>query len=103
MADHKQEHLHVATFDHIYITLINIQDLALRTADNEGATYVLAQDPDADRFSAAEKGYDFCSGIVVARSIATGRTENGLPLQVTSWEPCWLLKLLINTGRLECR
>ncbi|GLB35182.1 putative phosphoglucomutase/phosphomannomutase, alpha/beta/alpha domain III [Lyophyllum shimeji] len=31
-------------------------DLALKTADREGAPYVLAQDPDADRFSAAEKG-----------------------------------------------
>jgi len=30
-------------------------DLALRTAEKEDATYVLAQDPDADRFSAAEK------------------------------------------------
>ncbi|KIM87657.1 hypothetical protein PILCRDRAFT_773278 [Piloderma croceum F 1598] len=32
------------------------QDLAMRTADSEDATYVLAQDPDADRFSAAERG-----------------------------------------------
>ncbi|KAG6910909.1 hypothetical protein DXG01_006592 [Tephrocybe rancida] len=31
-------------------------DLALKTAEREGATYVLAQDPDSDRFSAAEKG-----------------------------------------------
>ncbi|KAF9459335.1 hypothetical protein BDZ94DRAFT_1268397 [Collybia nuda] len=30
-------------------------DLALRTADQEKASYVLAQDPDSDRFSAAEK------------------------------------------------
>ncbi|KAL5490151.1 hypothetical protein ACEPAI_4984 [Sanghuangporus weigelae] len=30
-------------------------DLALKTADNFGASYVLAQDPDADRFTAAEK------------------------------------------------
>lgn len=37
-------------------TLIQVQDLALKTADEAGATYVLAQDPDADRFSAAEKG-----------------------------------------------
>ncbi|KAI0269854.1 hypothetical protein BC834DRAFT_574038 [Gloeopeniophorella convolvens] len=33
-------------------------DLALSTANNAGATYVLAQDPDADRFSAAEKRKD---------------------------------------------
>ncbi|KAF8803603.1 hypothetical protein BYT27DRAFT_7195445 [Phlegmacium glaucopus] len=31
-------------------------DLALRTAEREGADYVLAQDPDADRFIAAERG-----------------------------------------------
>ncbi|KDQ60575.1 hypothetical protein JAAARDRAFT_124136 [Jaapia argillacea MUCL 33604] len=33
-------------------------DLALSTAAEVGATYVLAQDPDGDRFSAAEKGSD---------------------------------------------
>ncbi|EMD38678.1 hypothetical protein CERSUDRAFT_113859 [Gelatoporia subvermispora B] len=33
-------------------------DLALETAEREGANYVLAQDPDADRFSAAERGPD---------------------------------------------
>ncbi|KZP29895.1 hypothetical protein FIBSPDRAFT_726687 [Athelia psychrophila] len=31
-------------------------DLALKTAEEAGATYVLAQDPDADRFSAAQRG-----------------------------------------------
>ncbi|KAJ7349354.1 hypothetical protein DFH08DRAFT_865203 [Mycena albidolilacea] len=31
-------------------------DLALRTADVQGAGYVLSQDPDSDRFCAAEKG-----------------------------------------------
>jgi phosphomannomutase len=33
------------------------KDLAIRTAEATGATYVLAQDPDADRFSAAERKY----------------------------------------------
>ncbi|KAI0061669.1 hypothetical protein BV25DRAFT_1907908 [Artomyces pyxidatus] len=33
-------------------------DLAFQTADREGAAYVLAQDPDADRFAAAEKSPD---------------------------------------------
>ncbi|KAL5511802.1 hypothetical protein ACEPAH_5020 [Sanghuangporus vaninii] len=33
-------------------------DLALKTADDFGARYVLAQDPDADRFTAAEKSPD---------------------------------------------
>lgn len=37
------------------LPLMFSQDLALRTAEKEDATYVLAQDPDADRFSAAEK------------------------------------------------
>jgi phosphomannomutase len=36
--------------------------MALRTADIESASYVLAQDPDADRFCAAERGYDFYCG-----------------------------------------
>ncbi|KAN0123437.1 hypothetical protein V8E52_002769 [Russula decolorans] len=33
-------------------------DLAIRTAEVTGATYILAQDPDADRFSAAERKLD---------------------------------------------
>ncbi|THG97101.1 hypothetical protein EW026_g4828 [Hermanssonia centrifuga] len=33
-------------------------DLALETANSVGADYVLAQDPDSDRFSAAERGLD---------------------------------------------
>ncbi|KAH9857791.1 phosphoglucomutase first 3 domain-containing protein [Lenzites betulinus] len=33
-------------------------DLAIATADEVGADYVLAQDPDSDRFTAAEKGQD---------------------------------------------
>ncbi|EKM55765.1 uncharacterized protein PHACADRAFT_144538 [Phanerochaete carnosa HHB-10118-sp] len=33
-------------------------DLALATGDRVGVNYVLAQDPDADRFSAAERGPD---------------------------------------------
>jgi phosphoglucomutase len=36
------------------------KDLAIRTAEATGATYVLAQDPDADRFSAAERRYRRC-------------------------------------------
>jgi hypothetical protein len=37
--------------------LICFQDLAIATANEKGAPYVLAQDPDADRFSAAENWY----------------------------------------------
>ncbi|KAI0713284.1 phosphoglucomutase first 3 domain-containing protein [Earliella scabrosa] len=33
-------------------------DLAIATADESGADYILAQDPDSDRFAAAEKGSD---------------------------------------------
>ncbi|KAK2467095.1 hypothetical protein APHAL10511_001353 [Amanita phalloides] len=33
-------------------------DCAIRTANEEGACYILAQDPDADRFAAAEKNDD---------------------------------------------
>lgn len=32
-----------------------LQDLAISEADAAGLNYVLAQDPDADRFCAAEK------------------------------------------------
>jgi phosphomannomutase len=31
-------------------------DLALQTADREGCTLILANDPDADRLAAAEQG-----------------------------------------------
>ena len=34
-----------------------LQDLALSTADYHRVRYVLAQDPDSDRFAAAEKSY----------------------------------------------
>jgi len=34
-----------------------IKDLAIATANATGASYILAQDPDADRFSAAENWY----------------------------------------------
>lgn len=40
-----------------------VQDLALATAAREGAEYVLAQDPDSDRFSAAEKQYVPCTSL----------------------------------------
>lgn len=30
-------------------------DLAMETADNEGKTLIIANDPDADRFAVAEK------------------------------------------------
>jgi hypothetical protein len=33
------------------------ENLAIATADRHGANIVLAQDPDADRFSAAERRY----------------------------------------------
>ena len=39
------------------------KDLAIRTAEATGATYVLAQDPDADRFSAAERKYGDLMGL----------------------------------------
>ena len=32
------------------------QDLAITVANRENASYVIAQDPDSDRFAAAEKG-----------------------------------------------
>ncbi|EJD05673.1 phosphoglucomutase 1 [Fomitiporia mediterranea MF3/22] len=63
-------------------------DLALKTADGIDATYVLAQDPDADRFSAAEKGVDGkwitftgdqLGAILAARCLETYR-ETGQPL-----------------------
>ena len=50
----------------------NSQDLAIQTANNEGASYILAQDPDADRFAAAERkcvytslcGHVFIPGLI---------------------------------------
>lgn len=37
--------------------VVSTKDLAIATATRYDASYVLAQDPDADRFSAAERGY----------------------------------------------
>jgi len=68
-------------------------DLAFSTADKEGATYVLSQDPDADRFSAAEKspngewitftgdqlGSLFASHIIQVRR-STGKSLNKLAM-----------------------
>ena len=57
--------LHIHPFDRSVGTSVVIrsspkltcgQDLAIATADESGADYILAQDPDSDRFAAAEKG-----------------------------------------------
>ncbi|KAH9065396.1 hypothetical protein EDB87DRAFT_1555578 [Lactarius vividus] len=64
------------------------KDLAIRTADTAGATYVLAQDPDADRFCAAERREDgswviFTGdqlGVVFAGKIFERYKASGKPL-----------------------
>lgn len=43
------------------LRLVTFQDLAMETANQNAAHYVLAQDPDSDRFSAAERRYLFIS------------------------------------------
>ena len=50
----------------------NSQDLAIQTANNEGASYILAQDPDADRFAAAgvNLSVNLTGGIYVNQSAA---------------------------------
>lgn len=46
----------------------------METAEREGAHYVLAQDPDSDRFSAAERRYD-----VQIQSILRGLRSMDIP------------------------
>lgn len=53
-----QEHLLVTSLSDLITPAHEIcQDLALSTADQSHIMYVLAQDPDSDRFAAAEKSY----------------------------------------------
>jgi len=67
----------------------NIQDFALSTADHGRIRYVLAQDPDSDRFAAAEKSDDGAwkvftgdqLGAVFAAWILRGWKAAGKPLE----------------------
>lgn len=43
-------------------------DLAMQTADKDGITLIIAHDPDADRFAAAEKVKYVCSPVAAAQT-----------------------------------
>ncbi|KAG6811867.1 hypothetical protein H0H92_005443 [Tricholoma furcatifolium] len=68
---------------------LHLQDLALKTAKHEGAAYVLAQDPDSDRFCAAEQGANgqwivFTGdqlGVIFAHHIFELYKQTGKPLE----------------------
>jgi hypothetical protein len=68
----------------------NIQDLALSTADRNHIRYVLAQDPDSDRFAAAEKSYVFQwpRYSAVSHASAPGTIEPGTSSRGTNLVQC---------------
>lgn len=65
-------------------TLILSQSLAIETANSNGSQYILANDPDSDRFLAAEK-IEWVACLVVTAAIltTTKAATSGISIQVT--------------------
>lgn len=70
------------------------KDIAMQTAERDNADYVLAQDPDADRFSAAQIRYfrvrsTLCATFNMELATGNGSTllaiNSGPSLQVKLW------------------
>ena len=61
------------------------------------ANYVLAQDPDSDRFTAAERGCVFNTHLVLIADFVVGLMANGSHLQATSLVPSLLALSYRNT------
>lgn len=68
-----------------------VQDLALAYADSTGSNYVLAQDPDSDRFSAAEKRYATAHINPSSLCLMDLAMGNGHASQETNSEQCSLV------------
>ncbi|TFY70333.1 hypothetical protein EVG20_g2671 [Dentipellis fragilis] len=72
-------------------------DLAIATADREGAMYILAQDPDADRFSAAERGPSGEWNIFTGDQIGALFASRVLELHKSSGKPIGNLAMVAST------
>ncbi|KAF7983088.1 hypothetical protein HWV62_24013 [Athelia sp. TMB] len=72
-------------------------DLALKTAERVDATYVLAQDPDADRFSAAERGADGKWITFTGDQLGTLFAARALEMYKASGEPLDKLAMVAST------
>ncbi|KAJ6513795.1 hypothetical protein C8R47DRAFT_962826 [Mycena vitilis] len=74
-----------------------LKDLALRTADARKAGYVLSQDPDADRFCAAEKGPDGQWIIFTGDQLGALFAAQALEQYKTSGKPIEKLAMVAST------
>ncbi|KAF8185026.1 hypothetical protein K438DRAFT_1837279 [Mycena galopus ATCC 62051] len=72
-------------------------DLALRTADAHGAAYVLSQDPDADRFCAAEKGLSGQWVVFTGDQLGTLFAAQALEQYKASGKPIEKLAMIAST------
>ncbi|KAJ7093102.1 hypothetical protein C8R44DRAFT_815571 [Mycena epipterygia] len=73
-------------------------DLALRTADAHGAVYVLSQDPDSDRFCAAEKqGSNGQWAVFTGDQLGTIFAAQALELYEASGKPIEKLAMVAST------
>ncbi|KAF8636547.1 hypothetical protein AX17_003359 [Amanita inopinata Kibby_2008] len=72
-------------------------DLAIETANAEGADYILAEDPDADRFSAAEKNGDGTWTIFTGDQIGALFAAHILDVYRSSSKPVGRLAMVAST------
>ncbi|KAJ6618234.1 hypothetical protein B0H10DRAFT_2164164 [Mycena sp. CBHHK59/15] len=72
-------------------------DLALRTADNHQAPYVLSQDPDGDRFCAAEKGPNGDWIVFTGDQLGTLFAAQALEVYKASGKPIEKLAMVAST------
>lgn len=60
------------------------QDLAIKTADANGSTVILATDPDADRLALAEKQPEYVHNITTDRTLDNGhKLEHALQSRIS--------------------
>ncbi|KAF8626172.1 hypothetical protein AX15_005059 [Amanita polypyramis BW_CC] len=72
-------------------------DLAIHVANEEGATYILAQDPDADRFAAAEKGVDGTWTIFTGDQIGALFAAHVMDVYISNGKPIDKLAMVAST------
>jgi len=69
------------------ISIVNQQDLAIKTADAHGSTIILATDPDADRLALAEKQPEYVTSFLIDKSAVKPEPTN----QPTSLIKCGII------------